>query len=67
MMTHFLYRSQENAPSEFLKGSRGFRKRVDYDAAEASHCWTDRHLHKIAVTAYLASADELKPSECFTS
>src|ERR1700722_2538604 len=28
MMTHFLYRSQERAPSEFIKGSRGFRKRL---------------------------------------
>jgi hypothetical protein len=27
-MTHFLFRSQERAPSEFIKGSRGFRKRL---------------------------------------
>jgi hypothetical protein len=28
MMTHFLYRSQEKEPTEFLQGSRGFRKRL---------------------------------------
>src|SRR6267143_1911407 len=28
MMTQFLYRSQQSAPSEFLKGSRRFRKRL---------------------------------------
>src|SRR5580704_3386149 len=28
MMTHFLCRSQERSPSEFIKASRGLRKRL---------------------------------------
>jgi hypothetical protein len=35
-MTHFLYRSQQSATSEFLKDSGGSGNGVDYDAAEAT-------------------------------
>ncbi len=42
-MTHFLYRSQQSATSEFLKDSRGFRKRCGLRRSRGHHPWTDRH------------------------
>jgi hypothetical protein len=58
-MPHFLYRSQDSAPSEFLKGSGGFRKRCR-PRRSRSQPFLDRPAltHKIAVTVYLASSDD---------
>jgi hypothetical protein len=58
MMTHFLYRSQQSAPSELLKGSRGFRKRCGLRRSTSQQS-LDRpaSTHEIAVTVYLAGSD----------
>jgi hypothetical protein len=64
MMTDFLYRSQQSAPSEFLKAPAGSGNGVEYDAPESQPSLDRAALpDKIAVTAYLAS-DDL--SQCFT-
>src|SRR5437667_4313930 len=64
-MTHFLYRSQQSATSEFLKDSRGFRKRCGLRRSRSQPSLDRPALtHRIAVTAYIARL--LKPSECFT-
>jgi len=41
-MTHFLYRSQQSATSEFLKDSRGFRKRCGLRRSRSHHPSLDR-------------------------
>ena len=57
-MTYFLCRSQR-APREFLKGSRGFRKRRGLRRSRSQPSLDRPALtHKIVVTAYLASTDD---------
>src|SRR5437879_11079464 len=58
-MTHFLYRSQQSATSEFLKDSRGFRKRCGLRRSRSQPSLDRPALtNKIAVTAYIASSDD---------
>jgi hypothetical protein len=57
-MTHFLYRSQLSATSEFLD-SRRFRKRCGLRRSRSQPSLDRPALtHKIAVTAYIASSDD---------
>src|SRR5438128_9428074 len=58
-MTHFLYRSQQSATSEFLKDSRGFRKRGGLRRSRKPPSLDRPALtHKIPVTAYIANTDD---------
>jgi hypothetical protein len=57
-MTHFLYRSQQSAPSELLKGSHRFRKRCGLRGSRSQLSGPTDITHKIAVTAYLATSDD---------
>jgi hypothetical protein len=58
MMTHFLFPSEESAPSKSLKVPRGFTKSCGYRAADATHSGSTGTDTKIEVTAYLASRDD---------
>src|SRR3989442_5263325 len=58
-MTHFLYRSQQSATSEFFKGLPRVQETVWTTTQQRPPC-LDRPVltHKIPVTAYIASTDD---------